>query len=243
MKALTVVVPTLNEEQDLPRTLKSLAFADEILIVDSGSTDKTLAIAKKFGCRSVHHDFKNFADTRNFADHHAHNDWILSLEADVVVTPDLANEIINLPEEPAVYRLGRINIIWGKEILHSDWGPKDDNHIRLYHRSLGSWSSAVHEQFIGKKEPKQLKSYLLHYNYASVTEFISKINSYSDLEAKKRKQNGQKFSYLNLLFEPVKDFLKRYLYKLGFLDGLHGFFLSLLQAIYYLVVNIKLRYQ
>lgn len=238
---LTVVIPTLNEEKDLPRTLKSLQFADEVLIVDSGSTDDTLKITKKHGCAIIHHDFQNFADTRNFADSHARNDWILSIDADVVVPKELEAEIESLPDIPSVYKIGRINIIWGKEILHTDWGPKDDNHIRLYHRSLGNWQSAVHEQFITKSNPKQLKSYLLHYNYATVSEFIHKLNLYSDIEAKKRRLKGEKFSLLKLFLEPSKDFLKRYLYKLGFLDGFHGFFLSLLQAIYYLAVNVKLR--
>ena len=237
---LTAVIPTLNEETDLPRTLKSLKFANEILVIDSGSTDQTVTIAKKFGCKVLHHQFKNFADTRNFADKNATNNWILSLEADVVVTNELAQEISHLSETPSIYKIGRINIIWDKPILHTDWGPKDDNHVRLYHRSLGSWHNQVHEQFIARINPKQLKNYLWHYNYQTVSEFIHKINSYSDLEVKKRKQRGQKFSYFQLFWEPATDFLKRFFYKLGFLDGLHGFFLSCLQAIYYLVVNIKL---
>lgn len=241
MQKLTVVIPTLNEETDLPRTLKSLNFATEVLVIDSGSTDRTVNIATKAGANVLHHQFKNFADTRNFADKNAKNDWILSLEADVVVPSSLAEEISTLKDNPAVYKIGRINYIWDKPILHTDWGPKDDSHIRLYHRSLGHWGGEVHEQFETKSQPKQLKNYLLHYNYATVSEFISKINSYSEIEAQKRRTQGERFSYFKFFFEPLKDFIKRYFYKLGFLDGLHGFFLSLLQAIYYLVVNIKLR--
>jgi len=238
---LTVVIPTLNEAVDLPRTLDSLSFADEILVVDSGSTDETVDIAKKAGAKVITHPFKNFADTRNFADRHASNDWILSLEADVVVPRSLAAEIAVLPETPAIYKIGRINIIWNKPILHTDWGPKDDNHIRLYHKSLGKWSGAVHEQFVGEDKPKQLHHYLLHYNYATVSEFINKIDSYSNLEVAKRRMTNQSFNYSNLFLEPLEDFIKRYFYKLGFLDGFHGFFLSLLQAVYYLTVNIKLK--
>lgn len=238
---LTVVIPALNEQQDLPRTLDSLKFADEVLVIDSGSTDQTVSLAKKAGAKVIYHAFKNFADTRNFADSQAKNDFILSIEADVVVTKQLAQEITSLPETPAVYRIGRVNIIFGKPILHTDWGPKDDNHIRLYHRSLGSWGGQVHEQFVTNSSPHQLRHHLLHYNYNHVSEYIDKINTYSDLEVKKRLARHQSFSYLNLFLEPTKDFIKRYFYKLGFLDGLHGFFLSLLQAIYYLTVNIKLK--
>lgn len=238
---LTVVIPALNEQQDLPRTLDSLKFADEILVIDSGSTDQTVSLAKKAGAKVIHHAFENFADTRNFADSQAKNDFILSIEADVVVPKQLAQEIASLPDTPAVYRIGRINIIFNKPILHTDWGPKDDNHIRLYHRSLGSWGGQVHELFVTNSRPHKLRHYLLHYNYNHVSEFIDKINTYSDLEVKKRLARHQSFSYLNLFLEPTKDFIKRYFYKLGFLDGLHGFFLSLLQAIYYLTVNIKLK--
>ena len=239
---LTVAVPALNEERDLPRTLNSLSFAAEVLVIDSGSTDSTIKIAKDFGATVISHPLVDYASQRNFADQVAKYDWVLSLEADVVVPEALASEIKVLKDDPAVYRLGRINVIWQKPILHTDWGPKDDNHIRFYHRTLGRWESIVHEQFVTTSNPKQLKNHLVHYNYETVSEFISKINSYSDFEAQKRKQKGQKFSYSRLFFEPVKDFLKRYFYKLGFLDGFHGFFLSLLQAIYYVVVNIKLRY-
>src|SRR5688572_8485406 len=165
MNKITVVIPTLNEEKDLPRTLKSLKFADEILVVDSGSTDQTLEIAKKHNCKIIHHPFSNFADTRNFADRHAKNDWILSIDADVVVPPKLSQEIFDLPDKQAVYKIGRVNIIWGKPILHADWGPMDDCHIRLYYKALGSWSSAVHELFASTQKPKTLKNYLIHYNY------------------------------------------------------------------------------
>ncbi len=230
---LTVVIPTLNEEKDLPRTLKSLKFADEILVVDSGSVDRTVQIAKDFGAKVINHPFQNFADTRNFADKGAKNDWILSIDADVVVPKKLIEEIHALPDSPSAYKIGRVNMIWNKPIMHTDWGPKDDNHIRLYHKSLGSWTSEIHETFVSKSPPRQLKNYLTHYNYETISEFINKLNSYSDIAAKKKPESS-KFWF---------DFLKRYFYKLGFLDGYHGFFLSYLQAIYYLSLGIKQKTQ
>lgn len=236
---ISVVIPTLNEEKDLPRTLSSLKFAKEILVIDSGSTDNTVQIAEDFGCKVVFHPFSNFADTRNFGDKNASCDFILSIDADVTVPQSLVNEIISLPQTPSSYKIGRINIIWGKPILHTDWGPADDNHIRLYHRSLGSWSFDVHETFVSKSPSKQLKNFLTHYNYETVSEFIGKINSYSEIQARKLIDSGEKKSFFKMIYQSKYDFFKRYLYKLGFLDGYRGLFLSYLQAVYYLSVGIK----
>lgn len=234
--SLTVVIPTLNEAIDLPRTLKSLhGLADEVLVVDSGSTDDTVVLAKKAGAKVIHHSFKNFADTRNFADRHASSDWILSIDADVVVTPEAAKEIKQVIKNNSVsaYYVGRINIIWGKPILHADWGPKDDCHLRLYRRGSGKWKSDVHELFVTDGSIGRLKAPLLHYNYASIKEYIEKINRYSQLAASKTDHCS--------LFAPFKDFFKRYFYKLGFLEGYHGLFLCYLQAIYYTTLRVKIK--
>jgi len=233
--SLAVVIPTLNEAIDLPETLKSLAFADEILIVDSGSTDDTVRIAKEFGARTIYHPFTSYSETRNYADKNINSDWILSIDADVTVPRDLATEIqinINRPSSIAAYYIGRINIIWGKAIMHADWGPKDDIHLRLYKRGSGIWQSVVHEQFFTSQPTAKLKNYLIHQNYRSVDEFIDKTNSYSSLV---KTQSPRILLWLN----PLKDFLKRFFYKLGFLDGYRGLFLSYLQAIYHLNILVK----
>lgn len=231
---LTVVIPTLNEAEDLPRTLDSIkGIADEILVVDSGSTDETVALAKKAGARVLHHPFKNFTDTRNFADSQAKSDWILSIDADVVVPADAAKEITQAikDEHISAYYVGRTNIIWGKPILHADWGPQDDCHLRLYRRGSGRWQSDVHELYFTTGQTARLRQPLTHYNYASVEEYITKINRYSSLAAAKTDRVS--------FFAPLKDFCKRYFYKLGFLEGYHGLFLSYLQAIYYTTLRVK----
>lgn len=232
---LTVIIPTLNEEKDLPETLKSLALLNsEIVVVDSGSSDKTQEIAKKFGAKFVFHAFESFDRQRNFGDSVATGDWILSLEADVTVSPELAKEIISAitTKSFAAYYISRLNNIWGKDILHTDWSPKDDTHIWLYRKGSGSWVSDVHEEYhLQKGQVGYLKNYLHHKNYETVSEFIEKLDKYSEI-ATKRKQIFPNYW-------PLREFFKRYFYKLGFLDGYHGLFLSYLQSIYYLTLSVK----
>lgn len=235
---LSVVIPTLNEEKDLPETLFSLkSFADEVLIVDSGSTDKTFEIAKKAGAKVIHHPFSSFSETRNFGNDEAKGDWIFSLEADVVVTEKLAKEIRAAIESSkhAAYFVPRLNLIWGKPIRHTDWGPKDDTHIWLYKKGSGEWKSLVHEEYVTNKSVGRLQNYLIHKNYETISEFIDKIDRYSTLAVK---QNN---TYPGWWF--IRDFFKRYFYKLGFLDGYHGLFLSYLQSVYYVTLSVKNKIQ
>lgn len=231
---LTVVIPTLNEEKDLPDTLRSLkGLTTDILVVDSSSTDDTVKIAKEFGAKVVNHKFTSFSDTRNSADKIAEGDWVLSIEADVTISPELAVEIKTAMESDKfdAYYIGRVNKIWGRYIYHTDWGPKDDCHIWLYKKGSGSWQGTVHEEFKTVKRVGKLKNFLYHKNYETVSEYFEKINKFSDIALK---QNN---SYPSWWF--LRDFCKRYFYKLGFLDGYRGLFLSYLQAVYYITFSIK----
>lgn len=232
--SLTVVIPALNEARDIPDTLRSLqGLTKDIIVVDSGSSDQTVEIAKNFGAQVISHKFSSFSDTRNFGDDHAKGQWILSIEADVTISSDLAKEIIEaiISDKYDAYFIGRLNKIWGKYIYYTDWGPSDDRHIWLYKGGVGQWQGDVHEEFKTKERVGSLKNHLLHKNYKTVSEFIEKINRFSDLATKQ----GQKFP--NWWF--LRDFFKRYIYKLGFLDGYRGLFLSYLQATYYLTLSIK----
>lgn len=233
---LSVIIPAFNEEEDIARTLKSISFADEIIIqLDDRTTDNTPQIAKEYGCKIVMDKMIDFCTLRNSGTKLAKNDWVLALEADVVVSEKLALEIQGAIQNQkyAAYKIGRINEIWGKPIMHTDWGPKEDTHIWLYRKGAGAWKGSIHEEFITDKSVGSLKNYLYHYNYKYVGEFIDKINSISD----KGVQRGVKVG----TFSPIYDFCKRYFYKLGFLDGYHGLFLSYLQAIYYLTLQVKTR--
>lgn len=233
-KLVTVVIPTLNEERDLPRTLESLkGFADQILIVDSGSKDNTIKIARSHGCKVIFHEFKSFSDTRNFADSQVTTPWILSIEADVVLNPQFIKETHQKIQSGSydAFFIGRINHIWSKPILHTDWGPRDDCHIFLYKKGVGKWMSRVHEEYKTNSRVGKIITPMTHYNYATISEFFCKIDKYSDLALK----SAQKYGF----FQPVYEFLKRFIYKKGFLDGYHGLFLSYLQATYHLTLFIK----
>ena len=231
---LSVVIPTLNEEKDLPACLASLrGMATEMIVVDSGSTDRTAVIAKKFGAKVIQHSFTSYSETRNFGDSVSTGDWILSIEADVTISPELKSEILEAikNEKFESYYIGRVNLIWGKAVLHTDWSPQDDCHIWLYRKGAGSWQSLVHEEYVTQGTVGRLKHFLIHRNYETVSEFIEKINKYSDLALQ------QKNYFPGWWF--LRDFLKRYLYKQGYLDGYRGLFLSYLQAVYYLTLTIK----
>lgn len=235
MTTITVVIPTLNEERDLPNCLDSLAWADEVLIIDSGSTDRTVEIAKKYHAKVIKHKFTSFADQRNFADSQAGGQWILSIEADVTVPIKLAAEIkekISLLDYSA-YRIGRENYIWGTPTPYADWGPSDDNHIWLYKKGAGFWRSKVHETYHTDQPASQLSQHLIHLNYRTVYEYIEKIDTYSEYSSRDR----SKTNWLTAIY----DFAKRYFYKQGFRMGLKGLFLSYLQFVYYITLSIKKR--
>jgi len=231
---LTVIIPTLNEEIDLPLCLESLKnlFAT-VIVVDSGSQDKTVEIAHKAGVKVINHLFEGYSTQRNFADSLVKGGWILSIEADVIVPPKLTREISTAIKSDlfSAYKIERINNIWGKDIMHADWGPKDDCHIWLYKKGSGKWKSHVHEEYVTKGKIGKLKNRLLHHNYDTISEFLDKENSYSDLAVRQK----ARFPW----FWPLRDFFKRYFWKQGFLDGYHGLFLSYLQSIYYITLSVK----
>lgn len=231
---LSVIIPTLNEEKDLSECLESVKnLADDLLVVDSGSVDDTVKIAKKFNARVLVHPFASYSDQRNYCDSQAKGEWILSLEADVKIPTALAVEIKEAIKNKNfdAYFIGRVNIIWGKPIMHTDWGPKDDTHIWLYRKGVGKWQSLVHEEYKTSGKVGYLKNNLIHKNYETVSEFIDKINRYSDFAIR------QKNYYPGWWF--IRDFFKRYIYKLGFLDGYRGLFLSYLQSIYFISLSVK----
>lgn len=241
---LSATVITLNEKKNIVRCLSSIKdLVDEIILVDSSSTDETVDLAKKFGAKVYYRKFDNYANQKNFALEKTTGDWILSLDADEEITPELAEEIKSvISQQSSVisgYSISRKNIILGKYIKFTRWQPDLDRHIWLWKKSAGKWIGDVHEEVIVKGKVGKLKSFKVHYQYETVREFVEMINRYTELEAQGKVNNGQSFSIFKLFYDPIYNFLVRYIYRFGFLDGWRGFVLSYLMAIYHLTVWIK----
>lgn len=242
---LSVTIITLNEEEDLPKCLESVKdLADETVIVDSGSSDKTVEIAKKFGAKVFVRKFDNYSSQKNFAADMAKGDWILSIDADEEIEPALIDEIKlklqSLKSGINGFSIPRKNIILGKYIKYTRWQPELDRHIWLWKKSAGKWVNEVHEEVMVEGKVEKLKNAKIHKQYRSVEEFFQMMVRYSQFDAEERFKKGIRFSYLKLFFDPLYNFLVRYFYRLGFLDGWRGFILSYLMAVYHLIVWVKI---
>jgi glycosyltransferase involved in cell wall biosynthesis len=237
---ITGVIITLNEEENLERCLRSISgLVTEILIVDSGSTDKTINIAKKFGAKIFKRKFDNFSSQRNYGISKATSEWILSLDADEEIPKKLAKEIQDEveKEEYDAFLIPRKNIIFGKEIKHTRWSP--DKHVWLFRKSKAKFVSSIHEEVKVHGKIGELENAKVHHSHKTVRDFINMMNTYTDLEADALVKSGTKFSYFSLFYYPVRSFIGRYFVKKGFLDGWRGFVLSYLRAMYQFSTWVK----
>ncbi|MFH2019692.1 MAG: glycosyltransferase [bacterium] len=232
---IAAIVLTYNEEKDLPACLQSLKWVDEIVVVDSGSTDKTLEIAKKFKAKVYKRTFDDFASQRNFAlSKVASFDWVLMLDADEVCEDKLASELAFFAKD--IYldgvKIPRKNFIFGKWIEHTEWYP--DYHLVFFRPKIASYVGGVHERakFIkGNETTATATSHILHHNYDSVAEFIEKnYIVYPQRYAKDLVKNGYKLNYQDLLQKPLTEFMQRFFKAEGYKDGVYGLALSLLMA-------------
>lgn len=238
--SLSVTIITLNEEENIKRCLASVKqMANEIIVVDSGSTDNTVEIVKECGAKIFVRDFDNYADQKNFAISKATRNWIFSLDADEVVTPELAKEILKAIKDSRYdgYLISRRNIILGAEIKHSRWSP--DKHVWLWKRKKGKWKGKVHEEVLVDGGVGELKNAKIHYQHKTVAEFIDMLNKYTELEAEEKISKEIKFSFFRMFYDPTLSFFRRFVYKKGFLDGWRGFILAYLMAIYRMATWIK----
>lgn len=249
MSSLSVVISAKNEEVKIKRTLQAISWADEIILVDSDSSDATASIAKKFTkkiFRRANNSMLNI--NKNFGFTKATGDWILCLDADEVVTEELAQEIKEIlqtlnpkPQTPIIgYWIPRKNIIFGKWIQHGLWWP--DKQLRLFKRGLGRFPEKhVHEYLTVDGPTDSLINPMLHYNYETVSQYLGKMDMlYTENEVANLLQSGYQLDWHDAVRFPVSDFLKVYFAQEGYKDGLHGLVLALLQACYSLVVFAKL---
>lgn len=227
---VSVTVITRNEASGIGRMLESVRWADEIVLVDSGSEDDTVQIAKSAGARVLHRDFDDFASQKNFAQLQARNDWILNLDADEICPPALAREIQNLPPAagPSGYYLPRRNYFQDRWIRHCGWYP--DYKLRLYERSCGSWHGKVHESIKLKGETGRIQIPIEHRTYKGFERYLSTVVLYSRMAAEQMNDEGKRAGVLDLLLRPPAVFFRKYLLQGGLLDGRPGFVISALTA-------------
>lgn len=230
MVPLSVVILTKNEEKNIQSCLESCKWADEVVVVDSGSIDRTIEIAKKMGASVYSQKWLGYGKQKNFAVSKATHDWVFSLDADERISEELKEEILTTLENPTktAYRVPRKNIILGKFLKHG--GNYPDYQTRLFNRKQAKFDDApVHEHVITKGSIGTLKNPLIHINVVNLEERFSTINERTMLEVDKQKHT---FNYLNFLMRPLLRFIYHYFVKLGFLEGTHGLYYSYERAMY-----------
>jgi len=242
---VSAVINTYNEERNLDRCLKSVAdFADEIIVVDMHSSDKTVEYAKKYKAKIFYFEQTRYVEpARNFALSKAGGDWIFLIDADEELSKSLAEELKRISEENKVdfVEIPRKNIIFNKWIEHSRWWP--DYLVRFFKKGKVNFSEKIHEppktQGLSLRLEASEKYSLIHYNIQSVSQYLERIDRYSDIQSEELIKAGYKFNWQDLISRPSSEFLSRYFPGEGYKDGLHGLVLGLLQAFSELTVYLK----
>ncbi len=237
MPSLSATIITLNEAENIQECISSLTCADEVLVVDSGSTDGTPDLARASGARVIERDWPGYPEQKDFAASQATHDWILSIDADERVTPELAAEVRSALAEAADrvgFRIPRLTNHMGRWLRTTDWYP--DHQLRLYDRRQASWASTpqrlVHESVTARGRVGELTQDLLHLPYRNLEDHYVTLQRYSTLAATQMARNGRRIGAFALMFHPPAAFLRNYLLKLGFLDGLAGLTVSAMNAHY-----------
>jgi glycosyltransferase involved in cell wall biosynthesis len=229
---VSVTIITLNEAEHIAAAIDSARWADEVLVVDCGSTDGTVDIARGGGARVLCREWSGYVDQKNFAAERASHDWIFSLDADERITPALASEIrALLATEPAMrgYRLPRVTYHLGRWVRTTDFYP--DYQTRLYDRQTARWRGKyVHESVTVDGPVGQLRSELEHYSFSDLRDQLDRINHYTTLAARQMHELGRRSGPLQLLVHPPAAFLRNYILRRGFLDGTAGLTISLMNA-------------
>jgi glycosyltransferase involved in cell wall biosynthesis len=229
---LSVIIPTFNEEENLPACLDSVAFADDVLVVDSFSTDATVRIARERGVRLVQHEYVNSASQKNWTIPQARHGWVLLVDADERVTPELAEEIAAILAGPPAHKgywIRRRNHFLGREMKHGGW--ETDAVIRLFHRDSSRYQDReVHAEIDLAGPLPTLRCALFHHSFRSWKQYWPKIEKYTDWGASQAHRDGKCAGVAAILVRPWLRFLKMYIVRLGFLDGAEGAQLALLGA-------------
>lgn len=241
MATVSVLIITRNEEKNILRCLESVKWADEIILVDAESSDRTVEIAQNYTDKIFVRKWGGFGAAKNFANRQATGDWLFWVDADEEVPPALAEEIKQTLANPQAdgYFVPRLANFLGKWIKHSGWYP--GYVLRLVRRELAKFSDLqVHEGLITPPKSEKLKNPLFHYTDPSIRHYFNKLNNYTSLAAEDLQNRGKRFRLHDLLIHPLHIIIKMYILKGGFLDGFQGFLLALFSGVYVFVKYAKL---
>ena len=229
MEKLTAIIPVGNEEHNIRGVLESVSFADEIMVVGSLCTDKTIEIAKEYTDFIVQREYVNSASQKNWAIPQANHQWVLVVDADERVTPELREEIIEVlknPKEDIVgYWIYRTNYFMGKLIKYSGW--KNDKVVRLFKKDFCKYEEKhVHAEIIANGKLSYLKNRFYHNTYNNINDHIAKLNRYAEWQAKDYDKKTGTLTLYHFLIKPLWGFFKHFIVQAGFRDGTRGFFIS-----------------
>ena len=234
MPAVTATIITLNEEDRIAETIGSLSCCDEVLVVDSGSTDRTREIARSRGARVIEHPWQGYSKQKNFAARQARNDWILSIDADERLSIELADELVSWKsrsDKQAAFSMPRRVFYLGRWIKHSGWYP--DRKIRLYNRRFCQWDGDfVHESLKVNEPVGAFKGDILHFPYRDWNDHLNRIARYTDLAARAARSSGRRGNIGKLVLAPPLAFIKSFFLQAGFLDGWRGLAIAYMGARY-----------
>ncbi len=245
MNKISLVMITKNEEKNLAKSLDSVKdLVNEIVILDSGSADNTVEIAKQYGAKIFTRNFDNFSNQKNYALSLASNEWVLHLDADEYLSDELKEEIKkNICDVDSVdydgFYLTRTNFFLGRQMKHS--GMAKEFRLRLAKKILSQYTGGVvHERLEVKGKIGYLKNIFYHNSFPNLDNYFKKFDQYTTLDARKRYDENKKFHITDILFRPVLGFIKPYILKAGFLDGLEGFIWAVLSSYYIFIKYVKL---
>lgn len=240
---ISATIITYNEERNIARAIESLRCCDEVVIVDSGSSDRTVHIADKLGARVVESSWRGYAGQKNYATEVSEHDWVLSLDADEALSESLEAEIWHLKKNGPLfdaYTMPRLAQYLGRWILHSGWYP--DRKVRLFRRDKAQWiGDYVHESVKVTGRIGHLEANLLHFTCTSLTEHLKTMERYTTLAAEQLVAQERRIGYGKLLADPLWTFFKTYVIKRGFLDGPEGLAIAYMAAFYNFLKYMKAR--
>jgi len=241
MTKITAIIPTLNEEIHIADAIKCVSFADEIIVIDSFSTDKTLEIAEKYNVKIIKREFDDFSLQKNFAIQQAKHPWIYILDADERVTSEVKKEILEAVKNPkdCIGFYVRRTFYFANQKLNYG-GCQRDKVIRLFLKEYCKYVGVVHEKIVANGKLGFFKNKIDHFSYRNYDHYISKLNHYGALRGKQYFEEGKKVSVFHILIKPLVRFVIHYFIRLGFLDGFTGLFFAKIQAYSVFVRYVKL---